>query len=212
MKTSIDKPKGAVNVVVHLSNTLLTDALKQHLSGHLAGYHFLTPGEARSSGYAPSLILVDSASVSDRLHDEYDTSRTLVVDTRLAHRDIVRLIDQHRIAGVVTANSSIALLDKAMKAVLDGDLWFGRDMVHALISARSGVKEGDVPFENGESLSPREKDVISLICNGYTNKEVAVHLALSEQTIKTHLSRIFKKLQVTNRSQLVVMCTRNGLL
>ncbi len=116
-----------------------------------------------------------------------------MVDTRLAHRDIVRLIDQHRIAGVVTANSSIALLDKAMKAVLDGDLWFGRDMVHALISARSGVKEGDIPFENGESLSPREKDVISLICNGYTNKEVAVHLALSEQTIRTHLSRIFKK-------------------
>jgi len=212
MKTSIDKPKGSVSVVVHLSNTLLTDALKQHLSGRLAGYHFLTPGEARSSGYAPALILVDSASISDRLHDEYDTSRTLVVDTRLAHHDIVRLIDQHRIAGVVTTNSSLALLDKAMKAVLAGDLWFGRDMVHALISTRSGAKGGAVPSENGESLSPREKDVISLICNGYTNKEVAVHLALSEQTIKAHLSRIFKKLQVTNRSQLVVMCTRNGLL
>lgn len=52
-----------------------------------------------------------------------------------------------------------------------------------------------------DSFSKREQQVLQLLCHGYTNKEIAKSLDISPNTVKTHLSKIFSKLRVSNRTQ-----------
>ena len=66
--------------------------------------------------------------------------------------------------------------------------------------------------DNFNSLTKREKDVLLLVTQGENNKSIADKLVLSEVTVKSHLSSIFKKLNVTNRTQLVLLAMHVNLL
>jgi len=63
-----------------------------------------------------------------------------------------------------------------------------------------------------EALSPRETDIVSLLAQGHDNKQIAHALHLSEKTVKNHLTRIFEKLKVHNRTQAVLVCQQFGLM
>ena len=78
-----------------------------------------------------------------------------------------------------------------------------------LTEFRSIMKDEDV--ENIYSpLSPREIEVLDLVAAGRTNKEIAVKLAISNQTVKNHISSILRKLAVNDRTQAVVYAMRRG--
>jgi DNA-binding NarL/FixJ family response regulator len=64
----------------------------------------------------------------------------------------------------------------------------------------------------GTPFTPREMEVLTLVVRGCSNKEIARTLSLQEVTIKLHLSRIFHKMGVKNRSHAAVMAVRNGLV
>ena len=63
-----------------------------------------------------------------------------------------------------------------------------------------------------ENISDREKDVLSLIAQGLTNREIAERLVISENTARNHVSRILEKLGMTRRSELAAWVTRVGLV
>lgn len=65
--------------------------------------------------------------------------------------------------------------------------------------------------EMTESLTYREKQIISFIKNGYTNKQIAGCLCTSEKTVKTTLKRLFEKTDCTNRTQLAIKALQNNL-
>lgn len=74
--------------------------------------------------------------------------------------------------------------------------------------ARPRTSEGD----DDTPLTPREGEVLALIAQGYNNREIAGSLSISEKTVKTHVSNIFDKLQITDRSQAVLYAARRGLI
>jgi len=61
----------------------------------------------------------------------------------------------------------------------------------------------EIDLEALNKFSPREQEVLLLLSNGYTNKEIAKSLELSPNTVKTHLSKIYEKLDVSNRTEAV---------
>ena len=63
-----------------------------------------------------------------------------------------------------------------------------------------------------EQLTKREKEVISMLAQGASNKEIADKLFVRDVTIKTHLNAIFKKLKVTNRTQAVLLAIQLGII
>jgi DNA-binding NarL/FixJ family response regulator len=65
--------------------------------------------------------------------------------------------------------------------------------------------------QDRRELSQREREVVSLVASGYRNKEIANKLFISEQTVKTHLSNIFQKLEISDRLELALYAMRNGL-
>lgn len=60
-------------------------------------------------------------------------------------------------------------------------------------------------------LTEREREILSLVARGYTNQQLAVHLVLSPKTVRNHLSNIFAKLQVVDRTQAVIRAREAGL-
>ena len=58
----------------------------------------------------------------------------------------------------------------------------------------------------------REKDVLILVAQGFFNKEIAIKLGISERTVKNHLSSVFKKIEVVDRTQAALFAIRNNLV
>lgn len=105
--------------------------------------------------------------------------------------------------GYLDLFSNIAILEQAANAVTNGALWLPASIVTGLIASLST----QIPFENDEALqklTKRELDVVNEIKTGLSNKEIARRLAISERTVKEHLTSVFSKLEVSDRFQLIL--------
>ncbi|GHG75834.1 hypothetical protein GCM10010919_30450 [Alishewanella longhuensis] len=105
--------------------------------------------------------------------------------------------------GYLDLFSNTTILEQAANAVTNGALWLPASIVTGLIGSLT-VK---MPIKNDEELNKltkRELDVVKEIKTGLSNKEIARRLAISERTVKEHLSSIFSKLEVSDRFQLIL--------
>ncbi|MCL4858665.1 MAG: response regulator transcription factor [Caldilineaceae bacterium] len=84
--------------------------------------------------------------------------------------------------------------------------------LHTLVGRQGAFHSSYRPSQSMPSLTRREKDVIKTLLDGYTNKEIARHLVISERTVQTHLSNIFSKMNVASRTEAVLVAMRDGWL
>ena len=105
-------------------------------------------------------------------------------------------------AGYCNALAVPELLRQVALVVEQGGLWIGQDLIKRLFGAMS-ARIGKAPAANIlAALSPREAQVAQAVARGSTNKEIAHALAITERTVKAHLSAVFTKLGVRDRLQL----------
>jgi len=76
----------------------------------------------------------------------------------------------------------------------------------------AGPQETPEPEPSVAMLTVRQMEVLSRVCQGKTNKQIALELGLSEKTVKAHVTAIFKILRVVNRTQAVLVARRVGML
>jgi DNA-binding NarL/FixJ family response regulator len=72
--------------------------------------------------------------------------------------------------------------------------------------------DGLMIAETGEFLTPRELDVLRLIGQGLRNRMIAERLVISEKTVQNHISNIFAKLQVNDRSEAIIWASQHNLI
>lgn len=111
--------------------------------------------------------------------------------------------------GYVLKDSESAELKKAIFIVADGETYIQPSLIPAL---NAKMIETNKDAEKIKSLTKRELDVLKLLAVGMFNKEVGKRLEISERTVKNHVSNIFKKLEVTDRTQAAVFAIRNNLV
>ncbi|HCE4655568.1 TPA: helix-turn-helix transcriptional regulator [Vibrio parahaemolyticus] len=106
--------------------------------------------------------------------------------------------------------------DKVMmglKGILNGENWLSRDILNQLIgyllSLNNTVGELEIKLEM--ELTRREMQVLTALCQGGSNLDIADSLFVSEHTVKSHLYSIFRKLEVKNRMQAITWAKRNLL-
>ena len=91
------------------------------------------------------------------------------------------------------------LFKEALTAINEGQIWIDNGSVKALLNNAGNISQkGRISHITG-----REQEIIECVCQGLKNNEIAGRLALSPHTIKAHLNRIFRKLNITNRSKLM---------
>lgn len=115
-------------------------------------------------------------------------------------------------SGYVLKKSAEEELLKAIREVLAGGA-FVRPPIQQLLAAdaQARVDAGDAP-DGYESLTSREKEVLSLLARGYTNQQIAEEFVLSVRTVETHRAHIMEKLGLRGRAALVQYAMRKGYL
>ena len=111
--------------------------------------------------------------------------------------------------GYVLKDSESAELKKAIFTVAEGESYIQPSLIPAL---NAKMIETNKDAEKIKSLTKRELDVLKLLAVGMYNKEVGKRLEISERTVKNHVSNIFKKLGVTDRTQAAVFAIRNNIV
>src|ERR1700683_3275027 len=149
----------------------------------------------------------------------------LVRSLHLAHPDVVEvlLLDAPDRDDVVNAfrsgarglfsfaDSTFRLLCKCIQTVHDGQIWASNQQVGYLMDAVTQVPSLRVVNSQGTSLlTPREQQVGGLVADGLSNRGVATELGLSEHTVKKYLFRIFDKIGVSTRVELVLYAVTRG--
>ena len=122
------------------------------------------------------------------------------------------------VRGVVNANAAPNLLIRFISAVIAGELWFPRNLVsRCILESRGQINAGQIckKHENYTSasslpvtLTVREREVLFEVGIGSTNEQIADRLFISQHTVKSHIYRIFRKINVPNRLQAALWASK----
>ena len=137
----------------------------------------------------------------------------------LAHPDVIKVMlvdssDRSLVVGALRSGArgvfclseaNLRLLSKCIQRVAEGQVWVNSEQMNYLLELISEVPSLRVFNTRGEQLlTPREEQVAALVAEGLGNREIAHELNLSEHTVKKYLFRIFEKLGISTRVELVL--------
>ena len=170
----------------------------------------------------PDILLLDlrmpgthGLTILERLQATKITSTRVIVLT--ASEDKNEFVQAMKLgtSGIVLKQSPTDLLLKSIRKVYAGEIWLDSNTTAAVIRQFANGEEespGDPNRVRGRSpLSQREREIVSLVAQGFKNKEMAEKMFISEQTVKNHLHNIFDKLGVSDRLELALYAIHKGL-
>jgi DNA-binding NarL/FixJ family response regulator len=158
---------------------------------------------------APDVLLVDitlpgmsGVHLVRELAPRLPGTKILMLTVSASDRDVVDAI-RNGASGYLTKDVTPEALARAIRAAADGELVMPRRLAARLIERL--VRRGNQPFEpeDGpvERLSSREQDVLRLLAEGLSDREIATALTISTRTVESHVSSVLHKLGVRNRAQ-----------
>ncbi len=185
-----------MNILIHVSSNLIANAIRQLLVGEY--HHIMVNGTSPANEVTPDVLLVDSGTLSHRLIDQHPAAKILLVDSGMEKEKLCTTLLTYRIHGILSPDTELPLFKKALKTVSEGQIWIDNASVKAVLHHKGAIsRAGDI--------SSREEELIACVCEGLHNKEIARRLCISVHTVKAHLQRIFKKLNIRSRSQLITL-------
>ncbi len=151
----------------------------------------------------------DGLGVLEEMNGSTPASRVILIAENDNEHDVVRAM-RLGARGVVWKQSASALLLKSIRKVHVGEIWLDNRMTSEVINALKKSSDSGVRQEK-PLLSPREREIVQLVAQGYRNREIAEKLFISEQTVKNHLHNIFDKLGVSDRLELALYAIHHHL-
>jgi DNA-binding NarL/FixJ family response regulator len=215
----------AIPVLIADSNRmqaqLLTSALRRHSEFHIVG----CPMNAASilqavAAQRPRVALLslnppantsETISALRRFHLSHpNVAKVLLVES--FDRDLVISAFRSGARGIFSVtDANLRLLCKCILRVAAGQIWASNDQLNYLLDLVSAVPSLRVLNSSGNPiLTPREEQVVALVAEGLGNREIARELNLSVHTVKKYLFRIFEKLGISSRVELVLYAFNNG--
>lgn len=209
-----------INILIADDHQMVREGLKQllEMDGEIK-----VVGEA-SDGYEclncinkanPDIILLDinmpnldGLQVLSIMKQQHMKNKVIILTI---HNEIDYLIKALDLGcnGYVLKDSNSSILKKAIENVYNGSTYIEPQLTPLL---NASLAERDVLKDKLNYLTKREIQVLKLISNGMFNKEIASMLGISERTVKNHVSNIFKKISVSDRTQAAVFAIRNNLI
>jgi two-component system, NarL family, nitrate/nitrite response regulator NarL len=139
------------------------------------------------------------------------STRILLVTAAIERPDLVAAI-QLGARGIVLKESTSDVLLHSIQAIMRGQYWLGRKAVANLAAASEQVT-ASFPAHTRKlfGLTPREIEIVGAILVGMSNAEIATRFAISDKTVKHHLTNIFDKVGVSNRLELALFALYHKL-
>ena len=215
--SGINLSNRAKSVVVGHHHALICEGIAKILQE--AGFHIVGQTDTGRSLFQlavqhnPDIMLVDwevSGVTPDtiRVLTEKLPRMTVVILTQPQSKEAFLPILQAGARGYLSVNLSSQEFVQALRMLAKGDIVVSQEMA-------DGVKvelAADQTSKSRDDISGREREVLQLVCQGATNREIAERLIVSEHTIKVHLRNILNKLNLRNRQQVAAYAVQEGLV
>jgi DNA-binding NarL/FixJ family response regulator len=168
--------------------------------------------------HSPDVVLVSAEILSEELGaleqlvTELDETRVIVVTSR---KDPGFLESALRCGakGVFQREWPVQQIPMAIRKVTNGGVWLEQNAAERVLEqVLSRRKVPDADEQRIASLTPREREVVELICEGLRNKEISDRLHISMATVSHHLTSIYSKLHVSDRTSLVIYAVKRRLV
>jgi len=214
----------AITILVVDDHAVVREGLRTFL-GLQDGFEII--GEAgdgrqaveQASRLDPDVILMDlvmpnldGVGAMQELKQRASRSRVIVLTSFLEDDRLLPALEAGA-AGYLLKNSQPAELARAVRAAHAGeaiiDPTVAARLVHALSERSPAAADDQTDLDH---LTGREREVLTLIARGRSNKRIALELGISEKTVKTHVGHVLAKLGVTDRTQAAVLAVRHGLV
>lgn len=163
----------------------------------------------------PDILLLDinmpvmnGLDVLQELKKKKDPVKVLMLTV---HNELEYLVHAVDIGadGYILKDSGSAELKQAINIILDGNSYIQPSLLPAL---NSRLINRDTNKDKLESLTKRELEILKQVAEGMFNKEIAINLNISERTVKNHISNIFRKIDVSDRTQAAIFAIRNNIV
>jgi two-component system nitrate/nitrite response regulator NarL len=162
----------------------------------------------------PDLLLLDWGLLEGQV-DVIHALSTVFPDSRIVILNpaqpppLVSTLLEAGASGCLSLHLSSEEFIESLNMISKGDIIVSRGIVKELVQ---GLDQGNDPEGLFNFLSERQREVISLVVNGMTNREIASTLIITENTVKVHLRTILDKLDLRNRQQLAAFAAQSGLV
>ena len=192
---------------------LLTSEPSLHLIGEATGGYeaieMVTDSRPDILVLDLSMPDLDGIAVTKKLKPLYPDLKILILTL---HEDdaLLREAIKSGAAGYILKRAAESELISAIRIVMRGDMYVEPSMLRYLIDET--VKSTDADHESVEPLTPREVDVLKLIVQGYTNRQIGEVLNISVRTVEGHRANISGKLELRSRVELVRYAREHGLI
>lgn len=210
----------AIKIMITDDHSMIREGLKNllELDGDIEVIAEAEDGEdclAKLETVKPDVLLLDinmpkktGLDVLSELKDKKSKIKVLVLTVHNETEYLMKAVEIG-INGYVLKDSESAELKKAIFTIAEGENYIQPSLIPALNSKMIEKNEDEVKIE---SLTKRELQVLKELAVGKFNRDIAKEMEISERTVKNHISSIFKKLDVTDRTQAAVFAIRNNLI
>jgi DNA-binding NarL/FixJ family response regulator len=166
----------------------------------------------------PQVILLDvglwdddSLRVAETVKKEYPDSRVIIMDLLPIQEDIVEFVNAG-VSGFILKDATFEDLVRTIRAVAEGAHVLPPAMTSTLFSqiAKEAVVRGRAAAMEAVRMTAREREVIDLIGEGLSNKEIAIRLNIATHTVKSHVRNVMEKLALHTRLQIAAFAHKAG--
>lgn len=153
----------------------------------------------------------DSLRVAQQVRREFPESKIIVMDLLPVHEDIVEFVNAG-VSGFIMKDATLEELVTTIRSVAGGAHVLPPQVTGTLFSqiAREAVTRGRPDALDSVRMTPREREVVNLIAEGMSNKEIATRLHIATHTVKSHVRNILEKLTLHSRLQIAAFAHRGG--
>lgn len=158
-----------------------------------------------------NMPVMNGLQVLEKLHEMGSKQKVLILTIHNEVEYLSRAIEIG-VAGYVLKDSESSVLKSAIYAVHNGENYIDASLT-PMLKEKNYIKELQQEARSKEKLlSAREIEVLCFLAEGLYNKEIAVQLKISEKTVKNHVSNIFKKIGVADRTQAAVYAIKHNFV
>jgi len=209
-----------INVMIADDHSLIREGLKQLLEfdGTIKVVGEASNGVEcldRLDVYNPDVLLLDinmpemnGIEVLKKMKDRNLQIKVLILTVHNETDYLMKAVDIG-VDGYILKDSESSELKKAINAVKNGENYIQPSLIPVL---NNQLVNRNTDKDKISSLTNRELEVLVQVANGMFNKEIATNLNISERTVKNHISNIFKKIDVSDRTQAAVFAIKNNII